>query len=384
MSKVIGLSEPHIFGNEYTYIKECLDTGWVSSAGKFVPLFEKSIADYTGSKHVVACVNATSALHLSLRLLGVEANDEVIVPSLTFIAPINAIIYMGAEPVFMDSDAFCNINIEKTLEFLINETEIRDGYSFNKNTGKRVKAILPVHIFGNSVNLKELIIECKKRNIKILEDASESLGSFYIDNLKKQNHTGTLGDIGCISFNGNKILTTGGGGVILTSSQYIAEKASYLSQQAKDDPLNFVHNEVGYNYRLTNIQAAMGLAQMENVKEAVYRKKEIHDFYKERLNLIAGLSMLDSPPYSNSNNWLSVLKVDSSKFKRGAGEIIKRLNDNQIQARPIWRANHLQKPFQEFSSYKIENIDRIIKNHVCLPSGISLTKEDLGRVVSNI
>ena len=185
MSKVIGLSEPHIFGNEYTYIKECLDTGWVSSAGKFVPLFEKSIADYTGSKHVVACVNATSALHLSLRLLGVEANDEVIVPSLTFIAPINAIIYMGAEPVFMDSDAFCNINIEKTLEFLINETEIRDDYSFNKNTGKRVKAILPVHIFGNSVNLKELIIECKKRNIKILEDASESLGSFYIDNLKK-------------------------------------------------------------------------------------------------------------------------------------------------------------------------------------------------------
>ena len=384
MSKVIGLSEPYIFGNEYSYIKECLDTGWVSSAGKFVPLFENSIAEYTGSKHVIACVNATSALHLSLRLLGVAASDEVIVPSLTFIAPINTIVYMGAEPVFMDSDEFCNIHLDKTLEFLINETELREGFSFNKNTGKRVKAIIPVHVFGNSVDLQELITECKKRNIKILEDASESLGSFHIDNSKKENHTGTLGDIGCISFNGNKILTTGGGGAILTSSELIAKEASYLSQQAKDDPVNFVHNEVGYNYRLTNIQAAMGLAQMENIKEAVRRKKEIHDFYKGRLNSINGLSMLDSPSYSNSNNWLSVLKVDESKFEIGADEIIKRLNSNDIQARPIWRANHLQKPFLGFSSYKIDNIDRIISSYVCLPSGISLSEQDLNRVISNI
>ena len=249
MSK-IPLSVPHINGNEWKYVKECLDTEWVSSVGKYVNLFEEKIAEYTGSKFAIACVNGTSAIHVSLRLAGVQPGDEVIVPSLTFIAPVNAITYNGAIPVFMDADKFYNIDVQKTIEFILNETEISSHkplITVNRKSGNRISAIVPVHIWGNAVMLDELSPLCQERGITIVEDASESLGSIYNVGENSGKHTGTIGKLGCLSYNGNKIITTGGGGMILTDDEILAEKARYLTTQAKDDPLRYVHHEIGYN-----------------------------------------------------------------------------------------------------------------------------------------
>ncbi|MCK4826699.1 aminotransferase class I/II-fold pyridoxal phosphate-dependent enzyme, partial [bacterium] len=259
MSELIPLSVPSIQGNEWKYIKECLDSEWVSSAGKYVDKFEEEICRYTGAKYAVACVNGTAALHVSLKLVGVQPADEVIVPTLTFIAPVNVVRYLNAEPIFMDADDYYNIDAQKTIQFIKNESEFRNGFTYNKKTGKRISAIIPVHVFGNAVNLEELIPICKKRNIKIIEDATESLGTAYTKGKFAGKHTGTIGDIGCFSFNGNKIITTGGGGMIVTNNPGYAQKARYLTTQAKDDKIHYIHNDIGYNYRLTNIQAALGV-----------------------------------------------------------------------------------------------------------------------------
>jgi len=384
MSNKIGLSEPFIFGDEYKYIKECLDTGWVSSAGKFVDLFEEKVANYCGAKFAVACSNATSALFISLKILGVERDDEVIVPTLTFIAPVNTIKYLGAEPVFMDADEFCNIDINKTIEFIESETEFKNNISYNKKTGKIIRAILPVHVFGNAVDLERLQNLCAERNIAIIEDASESLGSIYIKGKLKGKHTGSVGQIGCISFNGNKILTSGGGGVIICNNDEFSAKASYLTNQAKDDPVNFVHNEIGYNLRLSNIQAAMGLAQMENIEKALKIKKKINNFYKENLNLTHGLTLVNSPNYADNNNWLSVLRVEEKIYGESSSSMITRLRDASIEVRPIWKLNHLQKPYLNNQTYKIETAKELVNNAVCLPSSISLTSEQLERIIKII
>ncbi|MCK4815244.1 aminotransferase class I/II-fold pyridoxal phosphate-dependent enzyme, partial [bacterium] len=259
MSKLIPISVPTIQGNEWKYIKECLDTGWVSSAGKYVDKFEEEICRFTGTKYAVACVNGTAALHVSLRLVGVQPTDEVIVPTLTFISPVNAVRYLNAEPIFMDADDYYNIDAQKTIRFIKDESEFKNGFSYNKKTGKRISAIIPVHVFGNAVNLEELTAICTERNIKVIEDATESLGTIYTKGRFTGKHTGTTGDIGCFSFNGNKIITTGGGGMIVTNNEEYAKRARYLTTQAKDDQVRYVHNEIGYNYRLTNIQAALGV-----------------------------------------------------------------------------------------------------------------------------
>ena len=276
----IPLSSPNLNGNELKYVKECLDTEWVSSAGKYVELFEQKVSEYTGARYAIACVNGTSALQLSLLLAGVNENDEVIVPTLTFIATVNAIVYNRAKPLFMDADNFCNIDKDKTIEFIKNETLMKNGYTFNKKTKKRISAIIPVHVWGNAANLDELVLLCKERNIKIVEDASESLGTNYINGSLKGKHTGVIGELGCLSFNGNKIITTGGGGMILTNDAKLASKARYLSTQAKDDEVRYVHNQVGYNFRLTNVQAAIGVAQMEQLPKFLDRKREIYSKYK--------------------------------------------------------------------------------------------------------
>ena len=275
MSKFIPLSVPHLNGNEWKYVKECLDTNWVSSAGKFVDLFEKKIAEYTGAKYAIACVNGTAALQVSLRLAGVQPGDEVIAPALTFIAPINAIAYNGASPVFMDADEYYNIDSAKTIRFIQEETEFKDGFSYNRNTGKRVSAIVPVHVWGNACWLDDLVDVFRARNIAIVEDASESLGTRYTKGKFAGKHTGTIGKLGCISFNGNKIITTGGGGMILADDEGLAAKARYLTTQAKDDEVKYIHNKIGYNFRLTNIQAALGVAQLEQLPSILKKKIDL-------------------------------------------------------------------------------------------------------------
>jgi len=384
MSKKIGLSEPFIFGQEYKYIKECLDTGWVSSSGRFVDLFEEKIASYTGAKFAIACSSATSALFISLKILGVKRDEEVIVPTLTFIAPVNTIKYLGGEPIFMDSDEFCNIDVNKTIEFIENETEFKNNFSYNKTTGKIIRAILPVHVFGNAVDLERLQNICYERKILILEDASESLGTFYTRGKFKGQHTGSLGHMGCISFNGNKILTSGGGGMIISNNEEFSEKASYLTNQAKDDPVNFIHNEIGYNLRLSNIQAAMGLAQMENIDKALKIKKKNNHFYKENLNSISGLKVMDSPGYANNNHWLSLLKVEEEIFGETCSSLIDRLRKKSIAVRPIWKLNHLQKPYLKNQAYNIEKARDLVSQTVCLPSSISLSTEQMESVIKVI
>ncbi len=380
MDNFIPLSVPSLNGNELKYTKECIETEWVSSAGKFVELFEEKIADYTKSKFAIACVNGTSALQTSLRLSGVQPEDEVIAPSLTFIAPINSILYNNATPIFMDSDKFCNIDENKTIDFINNNTVFKDGYTYNKYSKKRISAIIPVHIWGNAVKFEALFKLCQERNITVVEDASESLGTSYSQGKFKNRHTGTVGKFGCISFNGNKIITTGGGGMILTDSDKLADKAKYLTTQAKDDPVNYIHEEVGYNFRLTNIQAALGVAQLEQLDTFLKRKKEINNFYKNEINKIEGLSILDSPEYSSNNHWINILQIDTKLFKFDKNQIMKYLNENRIQTRPIWKLNHLQTPFKNFENYKIDNAHKLVDRCLCLPSSANLLNSDLERI----
>ncbi len=384
MSAYIPLSVPTFNGNEDKYVKECIDTEWVSSAGKYVDLFEKKIADYTRSKYAIACVNGTSALQVSLRLVGVKPNDEVIVPTLTFIAPINAIAYNGATPLFMDCDDFCNIDPEKVEQFIKEETIFQNGNTYNKITRNKISAIIPVHIWGNLCSFDDLIRLCEERNIQVVEDASESLGSFYKDGNYAGRHSGTVGKIGCISFNGNKIITTGGGGMILTDDNELAEKAKYFTTQAKDDPVRYVHNEIGYNFRLTNIHAALGVAQLEQLPTILKKKKFIHNFYKSGIQNEKGISIMGIPNYSKSNHWLNLIKFDRSLVDQDIDQIIRKLEMNKIQSRPIWKLNHEQKPYQKNQNFFIEKAKKMVKCYLCIPSSPNLNEEDLNRILNHL
>ena len=377
----IPLSVPSLKGKEWKYVKECIDTEWVSSAGKYVELFEKKIAKYTGTKYAIACVNGTSALQVSLRLAGVEPNDEVFVPTLTFISPVNAIVYNGGVPVFMDADQYYNIDNEKTKEFIEKETVFKKGFSFNKKTDRRVSAILPVHVWGNACWLEDLLPLCEERNISVIEDASESLGSVYKSGKLTEKHTGTIGKFGCISFNGNKIITTGGGGMILTDDENLAEKASYLTTQAKDDPTRYIHHEIGYNFRLTNIQSALGVAQLEQLPRFLERKRDIHQQYQAVVNSIEGLKISDVPDYADNNCWMNILQIDSKVYGEEREDLMQRLGKNGIQSRPVWALNHMQKPYKDCQSYKLERAEELVNKSLCLPSSTNLNDEDLNKVI---
>jgi len=380
MFKLIPLSVPTIKGNEWEYVKECLDTEWVSSAGKYVGLFEQKICEFIGAKYAVACVNGTSALQVALQIVGVKSQDEVIVPTLTFISPINVVKYLNAEPIFMDCDKFYNIDIGKTIQFIQKETFYKNGYTYNKKTGKKISAIIPVHIFGNACDLEKLIPICKERNIKIIEDATESLGSFYSVGKYQGKFTGTIGDIGCYSFNGNKIITTGGGGMIVTDNKEDADKAKYLTTQAKDDKVRYIHNEIGYNFRLTNIQAALGVAQLEQLPKFIKMKAENFSLYKEKINIIPGLHLAESPDYANNNHWMYPLQIDEDTYGKGRDVLMQYLFENKIQTRPVWYLNHLQKPYKNCQNYKVKKAFELWKNTLNIPCSVNLTKDQLDKV----
>ena len=377
----VPLSAPNISGNEWEYIKKCLDSSWVSSAGNYVELFEKKVANYIDSKFSIACVNGTSALQISLLIAGVKPGDEVIVPTLTFISPVNAVRYNGAEPIFMDADENYNLDAEKTLDFLKKETFYKDGNTFNKKTNARISGIIPVHVFGNPVLLDELKILCDEQNIAFIEDATESLGSFYTKGQFMGKHAGTIGDLGCLSFNGNKIITTGGGGMIITEDEKLAEKARYLTTQAKDDPIRYIHHEVGYNFRLTNIQAAMGVAQLEKLEEFLNRKEQIHKRYSEAIEKIKGLSLLQGPGYAKNNYWLNILQIDQAIYFIDRSELMLRLEQRGIQARPVWALIHNQRPYKKCQTYEIGRAEDLIEKSLCLPSSTNLSEKDLNKVI---
>jgi aminotransferase in exopolysaccharide biosynthesis len=380
-ASLIPLSVPVIQGNEWLYVKECLDSGWVSSAGKFVDRFEQDVARYTGAKFAVACATGTAALHVALRIAGVGPGDEVIVPTVTFIASINAVRYVDAHPVFMDCDEYYTLDPQKTREFIFKETTFKDRRTYNRSTNRRIAALMPVHVFGNAVWLDELLPLCRERNIAVVEDAAESIGTAYTTGHFAGRHTGVVGDIGCLSFNGNKIITTGGGGMILTDRLDYAERAKYLTTQAKDDEVRFVHHDVGYNYRLTNIQAAMGVAQLEQLPRYLQIKKANYLEYKSQIDAIPGLHLAEPPAYATNNHWMYAMQIDKAKYGLDREQLMAELARHQVQTRPLWRLNHLQRPYQNCQHYQIDRAVRMLDVTVNLPCSVDLTREQMHCVV---
>lgn len=374
---VIPLSEPEISGNEWKYIKDCLDKQIVSSVGGYVNKFERTVADYLGLEYGVAVVNGTSALHISLVACGIKPDDEVIVPTLTFIAPVNVIRYCGAHPVFMDCepDNLC-IDIQKLAEFIDNECEKRsDGYTYNKMTGRRIKAVIPVHIFGHPAEMEPLVEICEKNNIDLIEDATESIGSDY-----RGKRTGSFGKIGCLSFNGNKIITTGGGGMVVTDDKYLADKIRHLSTQAKKDPFEYDHDDIGYNYRLTNIQAAMGIAQMERLEEFIDLKRRNACLYKELLSHVDDIEFIWEKSWVRSNFWFYTIKVPKSDKK----PLMNFLISKNIQVRPIWKLIHTLPMYNACQIYAIDKAIEAYETCINLPCSVNLKEDTIRFVVENI
>ena len=307
--KIIPLHEPQLNKLEIKNLQTCIKSGWISSSGKFLNEFEQKIKKFTQTKAITLTNSGTSALHIALKVLGIEKNDEVLVPTITFIATVNAITYNNASPVFLDVEKDLNISVSKTLSFLKNETYKKNGFTYNKTSGKKNKSFNYSSCFWKCSGFKKLLRACKERNIKIIEDAAESLGTRYKKNYLDGKHTGTVGDIGCISFNGNKIISSGGGGAIISNSAALVKKAKYLSSQAKDNKAFFIHNEIGYNYTLSNIHAAIGCAQFNKLKSHILKEK-IHIIYEKLFKkFIAQTTLIKPNFFCNSNYWLNVINI---------------------------------------------------------------------------
>lgn len=373
----IPLSVPEIRGNEWKYVKECLDTGWVSSGGSFVDRFETEVAQYVGVNHAVSAVNGTAALHIALLVAGVEPDDEVLIPALTFIAPANAIRYAGAWPVFIDVEPdYWQMDPQKLTEFLDLECRGINGGLRNKTTGRRVRAILPVDILGHPVDADDIMQAARKYELVVVEDATESLGAKY-----KDRSVGCLADVGCFSFNGNKIITTGGGGMIVTDNAAWAAKAKHLTTQAKQDPVEYIHDEVGYNYRLTNILAAMGCAQLENLDAFVAAKRNIAQAYKEGLRGVPGISPMPEASWARSIHWMYTILIDKSSYGLSSRDLLRKLDEQRIQTRPLWQPLHRSKVHGSCQAYQVEHADFLSRNALSLPCSTGLTSQDLERVV---
>lgn len=375
MHKFIPLSVPNLSGNEIKYVTEALESEWVSTGGSMINQFENMIAEFVGVKQAVACQSGTAGLHLALLEVGVEADEEVIVPTLTFIAAVNPIKYIGAEPVFMDCDDSLCIDPVKLDTFLQNECEFKDNIVRNKKSGKRIRAIVVVHVFGNIANMEYIMNLAAKYHLEVIEDATEALGSTIKSGKYANRYAGTIGSIGVYSFNGNKIMTTGGGGMIVSNNLNALEHMKYLSTQAKDDTMRFIHHEIGYNYRMTNIQAALGVAQMEQLPSFIQTKKENYNLYKKELQNIPGIHILNFSENVNSNCWFYSLYVDRDDITRD--DIITALEKENIQTRPIWGLIHEQLPYHTNEAYQIHEAVAYWQCVVNLPCSTNLSKEDV-------
>jgi perosamine synthetase len=374
----IPLCVPELRGNEWKYIKECLDTNWVSSAGPFVDRFERMLAAYVGADAAVATVNGTAALHVALLVAGIQPDDEVLLPILTFIAPANAVRYVGAWPVFIDVEPhYWQLDPGRTIEFLDRQCRCQDGELFNRSTGRRVRAVMPVHILGHPVDMDPIVEVAQKYGLAVIEDATESLGASY-----KRARVGSLGDIACFSFNGNKIITSGGGGMIVTNRREWAEKAKYLTTQAKDDTVEYVHCEIGYNYRLSNLQAAVGCAQMEQLEEFVDSKRSLASSYDEALDALDGITPMREASWARSIFWMYTVLVEEQQFGMGSRALLRRLVQSKIQARPLWQPLHRSPAHRGAQSCGGEVAERIHSQALSLPSSSGLSEAELAIVTS--
>lgn len=376
----IPLCVPELRGKEWEYIKNCLDTNWVSSVGQYVNRFEEALSSYTGTKYSVAASNGTAALHLALLVSGVGPDDEVLLSTLSFISPANAIRYTGAWPVFIDAESdYWQMDPQKVIDFIDKECRWQNNALYNKATGRRIKAVLPVHILGHPVDMDPIIEICQKYNLAIIEDATESLGAKY-----KDRSVGKLGDIACFSFNGNKIITSGGGGMVVTDNSEWAKQARYLSTQAKSDPVEYIHNEIGYNYRMTNIEAALGCAQMEFIDTFISAKRQIAKKYNEALKHIPGVTTPVESTWVYSSYWLYTILVDKKTYGKDSRELIKNLEENQIQTRPLWQPLHLSPAHANCQSYKCETAEKLYQQAISLPCSTGLSVGSQDKVIKNI
>ena len=362
------LAVPVFAGNEKKYMEECIDTTFVSSVGKFVDRFEDDMAAYAGCKKAVVCVSGTNALHMSMMLVGVERDDEVITQALTFIATCNAISYIGAHPVFIDVDkSTMGLSPDALKEWLMKNAEIKNGQCYNKNSGRRVKACVPMHTFGHPVRIDEIAILCEEYHIELVEDAAESIGSLY-----KGKHTGTFGKVGAISFNGNKTITTGGGGMMLFNDEDLAAHAKHLTTQAKiPHRWEFCHDEIGYNYRMPNINAALGCAQLENLDRFIESKRQLAQEYAAFFKNIEGIQFFTEPEDSYSNYWLQAVIL---KDKAAQQEFLQQTNDNGVMTRPIWELMNRLPMFQYCESDGLKNTIWFEDRVVNIPSSVRLVE----------
>ena len=362
----IPLAVPVFVGNEKKYLNECIDTTFVSSVGKFVDRFEEMVAEYTGAKRAVVCVNGTNALHMALMLAGVERNDEVLTQALTFIATCNAIAYIGAHPVFIDVDrdtmGLSPIALRKWLE---DNAEIKNPVCYNKHTGHRIKACVPMHTFGHPSKIEDIAAACQEYHIELVEDAAESIGSLY-----KGRHTGTFGKIGALSFNGNKTITTGGGGMLLFNDEELGKFAKHITTQVKvPHRWEFVHDHIGYNYRMPNINAALGCAQMEHLEEYVLNKRETAKRYAEFFKNIDGIDFFIEPEDSRSNYWLNVVMLNDKTTQQ---EFLQYTNDHGVMTRPIWELMNRLPMFEHCQHDSLENTLWLADRVVNIPSSVRM------------
>jgi len=378
--KFIPLSVPNLKGKELEYVTHAVETEWVSTGGPYVNDFEEKVADYVKCKGAVSCQNGTSGLHIALQVCGVTKDDEVIVPTLTFIAAVNPVKYIGAQPIFMDCDDSLCMDVDKLKDFCETECDFIEGKLINKTTDKHIKALVVVHVFGNMADMECIIDIASKYNMKVIEDATEAIGTYYLLGKYKDKHAGTIGDIGVYSFNGNKIMTTGGGGMIVSNNEELLKKAKHLTTQAKSDELYYTHDEIGYNYRMTNLQAALGLAQLEQLEDFIKVKKDNYDFYKREIQGIPGLSILDFKDSIRPNYWFYALYLDQ-KYSLNRDQVIQYLASRKVQARPIWGLISDQKPYEGNQSYKIERAKEYWKKVVNIPCSSNLSREDAGYVI---
>lgn len=363
--KFIPLHVPYFAGNEKKYLEECINTNYVSSVGAFVDRFEKMVEEYTGTKKAVACINGTNALYLALLLMGVKEGDEVLTQALTFVATANAITYSKAKPVFIDVDLHTlGLSPSKLKDWLKNNADIRNEECFNKLTGRRIKACLPVHTFGHPVEIEELTKVCNEYYLELIEDAAEGLGSFY-----KKKHVGTFGKVGILSFNGNKTITTGGGGMLLFQDEKLANHAKHLTTQAKIPHCwKFIHDETGFNYRMPNLNAALGCAQMENIEKIISNKRHTAEEYK-LFCTNNNINFITEPPYAQSNYWLNALVLENKENKE---QFLEYTNNHQVMTRPIWELMSRLPMFLNCQTDDLENTQWLEERVVNIPSSVRI------------
>ena len=363
----IPLHEPRFIGNEKRYLNHCIDSTFVSSVGEYVDKFEKMVADFVGSKYAVATSNGTSALHIGLKIVGVDSDCEVITQPLTFIATVNAITYCNAKPIFVDVDRdTLGLSAQKLDEFLKkNSFTNKKNECINNKTGKIIKACIPMHTFGHSCKIDNIVKICEKHNIVVVEDSAESLGSYY-----KGQHTGTFGKVGIFSFNGNKIITTGGGGMIVTDDEALAKKAKHITTTAKvPHPYEYIHNEIGYNYRLTNLASALGVAQMESLPIFIKKQRELAERYISFFENIENIEFIIEPKNSKSNYWLNGIILEDREARNN---FLKQTNDNGVMTRSIWRLMNRLEMFKDSQMGNLDNAEWLENRVINISSSVVL------------